>query len=137
MNKKVNERDRFKFRFWNNRTEQYEDIYCCSSAGFLVEFVNPEQCTGLKDRKGKLIYEGDVLCASVVDWKNKEKWNCGRIKTLWTVEYKNFSNQCGFMVYGENRKFHKPLTFNTIYNAEAVVVGNIHEGKENEEYNLA
>lgn len=38
--------------------------------------------------------------------------------------------QIGFMVFGKKRQFHKPLTFNALFNAEAVIVGNIHENKE-------
>ena len=70
--------DRFKFRFWNGRNIIYDDIpnlelYNCDDYVWL-------QCTGLKDKNGKLIYEGDIVkfnfdtdeIRAVVSWDNKE-----------------------------------------------------------------
>jgi uncharacterized phage protein (TIGR01671 family) len=68
--------DRFKFRVWNKNekilhydAEKTYDfmrgvpVICKDSFGELLNDDNyiVEQCTGLTDKNGKLIYEGDVL----------------------------------------------------------------------------
>lgn len=116
--------DRFKFRVWD--TEKKELLYGAENA---YDYMRPytgekiieadcfgdlledkryivEQCTGLKDKNGRLIYEGDIVFYSGVD--------------LWYVIFKE--KYCAFELarkdgYGVSMSGHKEMT----------VVGNIHE----------
>ena len=72
-------KDRFKFRVWNNEKRSYEDSDGCligntghlyfDSCEFAAILSNKryiiEQCTGLKDSTGKLIYEGDEVIVDI------------------------------------------------------------------------
>lgn len=120
--------DRFKFRVWDKNEKTYSAIpygsYALSDSGELfwvesncdcsetnTEDYIIEQCTGLKDKNGKLIYEGDIVRYSI--------GHCGSPRHI-TGEYT------------KQVSFYKG-SFIPVCNSEIVeieVIGNIHENEE-------
>ena len=125
--------DRFKFRAWKKISQIYDyDIQECEKiplhnsnkekcfACFQSYLKNQdifeiEQCTGLKDKNGKLIYEGDIV-------------NCsfnGKANTVETFSKKLFQGKhlVEFFEY-----YFSP--FNYVNASDVEVIGNIHENPE-------
>lgn len=119
--------DRFKFRVWDKQQKKYEDIpKLINQKGELVSYIvrddlskfyDIEQCTGLKDRNGKLIFENDLIkCPTGIYRIAVDDFG------LWTVIYNNNPFE-GVSEWGD---FVKEYAFNQ-NNVEIEVLGNIHE----------
>lgn len=124
--------DRFKFKFWHKPTKKMVECY-----GYNSEFVfgdtldgigteyNPakfEDCilmqsTGLKDKNGTLIYEGDIV---TYEWLTP-------IGKVWRKDGKHIVKwNDGYTVLSNIAKYD--VEHGTTRNVE--VIGNIYENKE-------
>lgn len=114
--------DRFKFRVWKGKENRmvYDVTYL--NPFLLDPKIDPEnihnkvmQCTGLKDKNGKLIYEGDIVKTLYT------KPNGEIINRNCVVEF----NRCAFWInYGVGASY--------LDNDDCIyeVIGNIYQDKE-------
>lgn len=91
-----------------NEIEDYisDNSYSEDWEWYAIGFDIIEQSTGLKDKNGKLIYEGDIVREIS---KKEPEWE----EYITTVEWKG----CGFNLYRDDE-------------FDFLVIGNIHENKE-------
>lgn len=125
-----------KYRVWDNENKSYNDpyssaYYAMAQDGGLDFYVHGdhwkgadpdtyvvEQYTGLKDKNGKEIYEGDIV--KVYTWTNLTKGMEYRYttKVFWQERYAQF-----------NTTYNDALS-NEITQDFFEVIGNIHENPE-------
>lgn len=122
---------RFKFRAWNVCKNKYftDDEICIDTGGVsnsaydLIKrghpFYSVEQCTGLKDKHGKLVYEGDILSIS----PDPQPRDC--YKVFWQ------DNECQFqaLAYDGSNTYVRVLN-ELLEKDDMEIIGNIHENPE-------
>lgn len=114
-----------KFRAWNGKKLIYGPTDDNNSPSWILAFcagtnIEPEQYTGLKDKNGKEIYEGDILYFDIQDYNGIDHFN----KSF--VEYAG----SGFGVsYNKADRFIE-LDLVMLNDDEVEVIGNIHENPE-------
>jgi hypothetical protein len=125
--------DRFKSRVWSKIYNCFVDVlgveqiyrskyFPIWQKGDLLgmhkqDDVITEQCTGLKDKNGKLIFEGDIVLLTL---SRNYRW-CKKVTKL-QVRWNTF-NCCGFG-FGAIGNLTEKCAKN------CVVIGNIHENPE-------
>lgn len=124
--------DRFKFRMWDEKHKQI--IYPGIDWIIIQDCKTPEvlklnrcaglmhtlmQCTGMKDKNGKLIYEGDIV-----------KFNFDNDEIIGVISWCS-KFQVGFYVNTTDYFKDKYITdYDFLNEDEYEVIGNIYENKE-------
>lgn len=99
--------DDFKSGLIFPMSEDFED-----NAMYMGKYTYYQQCTGLRDKNGKLIFEGDI----VKNWDNRI------FKIVWK------DDACCFMA--ENKNFTVSIYSLISLTNDLEVIGNIYENKE-------
>lgn len=117
--------DRFRLKLWDKINGIWVKEFRINQDGLVLGMYNAEQamkkrfvlvqCTGLKDKNGKLIYEGDMVRAFYTTPQGKH------IEKFCEVEFR----RCAFWVRDRIGAFYLDNE-NCIYE----VIGNIYENKE-------
>ena len=112
-----------KFRFWDKIDKKMLYDYTLEEANINLAKIEPlneyeimMQYTGLKDKNGKEIYEGDIL--------HSDK---SELEHVYIIEWSNKDDYCGFVTV--SKKYGLRTFLNKDFkNSE--VIGNIYENPE-------
>lgn len=120
--------DRFKFRAWADpwgkfvMSEEFtiDELplfppYRATYGGKDISNMTLMQSTGLKDKNGKLIYEGDILSVEDEKMKLQIKWS----KNAWRHEWQSW-----------DKSIPLPLCEQDFLSVYCEIIGNIYENPE-------
>lgn len=116
--------DRFKFRVWCDMHERFmlmRETTIQLDATDSLECCTVEQCTGLKDKKGSLIFEGDIMKV----YHFRDYTGCDRYmfkEIVWNTDK-------GCYYFKSRGETHSTLWV-LLDNSDCKVIGNIHENPE-------
>lgn len=133
--------DRFKFRFWDKKEKEYftcGDIdhksgifktypYITYNWCFEHKNIIAEQCTGLKDKNGQLIYENDILRSESYPFKSDNEYHYAA-----EVCFDEESAVFFYYVFRTSTKVAGRAEGNTgeLNECDWEIIGNIHENAD-------
>ena len=111
-----------KFRVWNKTMHHYRHFVLQKGVSVNIRAdLEIEQYTGLKDKNGKEIYEGDII-QEEIDFNSKMTDGTFRYRVYWDEE-----ELCWCLEHIGNESIHHELWQ---FDESTEVIGNIHENQE-------
>ena len=122
--------DRFKFRLFETYNSTMLDCKDYDFNEILGSGKPIMQCTGLKDKNGKLIYEGDIVKYAEFDWTDFsfKDWETEIAQVVWGNTYDNYYPAFDL----KDTDFDGTNAFAYLFNEgwTIEVIGNIYENPE-------
>ena len=112
----------FKFRAWHNELGM-SDVFCIDQGMFEAEPDVVMQYTGLKDKNGKEIFEGDIISTTYTEGRIGAKEGIYNYLVSWNAE------ECCYELKGNDGLLGRPCCH--LRNSHSwEVIGNIYENPE-------